>query len=664
MPREDRLDSWKEIAGYLERDVTTVQRWEKREGMPVHRHVHEKLGSVYAYRSELDAWAHGRKPVVEDAEPIEAAAAPPSSDAPGRRGPSTLFWTSVAGGVLLVLGAGWLLERQYPRADRFASARFQTVTDFGGNEQAAAVSSDGRFVAFLSDRDGAVDVWVTQVGTGQFHNLTRGRVRDIVNPSIRALGFSPDAALVTFWARGAKGPGTADIGVWAIPVLGGAPRPYLEGAAEFDWSHDGTRLVYHTPGPGDPTFVRDSDQQGPGRALLVAAAGVHAHFQLWSPDDRFIYFVRGAALDAMDVWRIRPDGGAAERITQHDSHVSHPVFLDRRTLLYLASDRDGAGPWLHSLDLESRVSRRIGTGLDRYTSLAASADGGRLVATIARPRETLWRLPIDVPAGTASAVRVPLTTGRAFSPRLGPGYLLYVSSKGTSDGIWKLADTTPTELWSAPEARILGGPEIAPDGRRIAFSVARRGRTLLYVVNADGTNARVVTESLQLRGAPAWAPDGASIASAATLGGTPQLFRIPLDGAPVLLVREYSVDPVWSPSGDFLVYSGADVGTTVPVKAVTAAGTPREIPKLTLTRGASRLRFLLGRTALMALRGEIQHKDLWLVDLGTGAERRLTKLPDDFNARDFDVSPDGREVVLQRAEQHSDIVLIDLAQRD
>ncbi len=59
-PSEDRLDSWKEIAAYLNRDVTTVQRWEKREGMPVHRHVHDRMGSVYASRAELDAWARGR----------------------------------------------------------------------------------------------------------------------------------------------------------------------------------------------------------------------------------------------------------------------------------------------------------------------------------------------------------------------------------------------------------------------------------------------------------------------------------------------------------------------------------------------------------------------------------------------------------------------------
>src|SRR5262245_32070190 len=56
----ERLDSWKEIAAYLGRSVLTAQRWEKSEGLPVHRHAHEKQASVYAYKSELDAWRAGR----------------------------------------------------------------------------------------------------------------------------------------------------------------------------------------------------------------------------------------------------------------------------------------------------------------------------------------------------------------------------------------------------------------------------------------------------------------------------------------------------------------------------------------------------------------------------------------------------------------------------
>lgn len=72
----DRLDSWKEIARYLRRGARTVQRWEREEGLPVHRLQHEKLGSVYAYRSELDAWFAGR-----GAE-LEPESAPPLSPEP------------------------------------------------------------------------------------------------------------------------------------------------------------------------------------------------------------------------------------------------------------------------------------------------------------------------------------------------------------------------------------------------------------------------------------------------------------------------------------------------------------------------------------------------------------------------------------------------------
>src|ERR1700750_1701117 len=74
---EDRLDSWKEIATYLNRDVTTVQRWEKREGMPVHRHLHDRMGSVYAYRAELEDWTFSRNLGAAQGNARDAAAAAP-----------------------------------------------------------------------------------------------------------------------------------------------------------------------------------------------------------------------------------------------------------------------------------------------------------------------------------------------------------------------------------------------------------------------------------------------------------------------------------------------------------------------------------------------------------------------------------------------------------
>ena len=68
----DRLESWKEIAAYLNRGVRTVRRWETDEGLPVHRHVHRALGSVYAYRSEIDAWRENRPTRLPAPASIEA----------------------------------------------------------------------------------------------------------------------------------------------------------------------------------------------------------------------------------------------------------------------------------------------------------------------------------------------------------------------------------------------------------------------------------------------------------------------------------------------------------------------------------------------------------------------------------------------------------------
>jgi len=187
-------------------------------------------------------------------------------------------------------------------------------------------------------------------------------------------------------------------------------------------------------------------------------------------------------------------------------------------------------------------------------------------------------------------------------------------------------------------------------------------------MQADGTNARIVTEALDLQGAPAWAPDGQSLTSAVDNHGVPRLYRIPIDGhAPAGLVLDSSTDPVWAPDGSFVVYTGPDVGTRFSVKAATPeaaeAAADRPVPTLTLSRGARHLVFLPGSRALLFLRGEIQHKDLWRIDLDTGAERQLTNVAPDFDIRDFDISPDGREVVLERAQEHSDVVLLDLPRR-
>jgi Tol biopolymer transport system component len=562
--------------------------------------------------------------------------------------------------IVAFLILGWPGKAAEQWRDPLADAKIMRLTDFTGTEQAAAISRDGRFVAFLADRDGHLDAWSTEVGSNRYRNLTEGRVPQMSNASIRPVGFSPDGSLVTLWTRSGDGSRPEDVKLMAVPVGGGALQLYVPDAAEADWSSDGKRLVFHTTAPGDPLFVRAASEPT-AHQIYVAPSGIHCHFPTWSRDGEFIYFVRGEPPGDWDVWRLRPSGDGLERLTFHNSRVTYPVLLDARTLAYLATDADGSGPWLYVMDVQHKSERRVSVGLERYTSLAVTANGARLVATVATSRSDLWRVKFDSngpPQNTAEPV-VPAIQS-AFAPRFGPDYLAYVSTAGGRRGIWKLANGAVTELWNDVRADRVGAPAIAPDGRRIAFTVESQDKKQLYVVNSDGGHARVIGTTLAVRGDLSWAPDSQSIVSAIVRDGEPRVARILLDGSPPRpMVSEYSVDAAWSPDGKYFVYSGADVGTTFPLRASGPDGRPYGMASLILTRGARRVAFARSSGSLVILRGGVGHKNFWLVDPQTGTERQLTDLPSKFEIGDFDVSPDTTQIIFDRVQDSSSIALLE-----
>src|SRR5215207_5731935 len=156
---DDRLDSWKEIATYLGRGVRTVQRWEREEGLPVHRLTHEKRGNVYARREELAAWWESRRrTLASQPEPADTGSAP-----------------------------------GLPRPERATLTSAMTAWP--------ALSSDARLIAFVSDGgvDGAApQIWVQQVG-GSGLRLTNGE------REYSCLSFSADDTRIVFTATEGAG---------------------------------------------------------------------------------------------------------------------------------------------------------------------------------------------------------------------------------------------------------------------------------------------------------------------------------------------------------------------------------------------------------------------------------------------------------------------------
>ena len=576
-------------------------------------------------------------------------------------------WLALAA---VVVGVGVWSARRPPiiLANPFANAQFSRFTDWDGMETGAEISPDGKFVAFIADRDGQLDLWVSQVGTGHFLNLTRNS-RPLSAPGtvMKTFGFSGDGAEIWFAQAG-----DASAPKWFVPLTGGTPRPFLgQGAAAPSWSPDDTRLVYFMNGGGDPLFIADRTSAD-ARPLAVDkpgffASGMHNHNPIWSPDGQWLYFAHGPEpSEQMDVWRVRPSGGTPEQLTALRTAANFLTPIDSRTVLYVARSDDRSGPWLWSLDVETKASQRVTSGLEHYSSISASRDGRRVAATLTNPTATLWRVPLlDRQAEDRDVQPFALPSVRALSPRFGGTSLFYLSSQGAGDGLWRFQGGTTFEVWKSAHDSLSEPPAVSPDGARVAIIVRQERKLRLSVMSADGTNVRTLAPSIDIHGSGGqgsadWSPDGRWIVAAGTDAQGAGLFKIPLeDGrASVRLVSGEVANPVWSPDGNVIVYGGAVVGGQVTLLGVRPDGTPVELPEVRARLGGGH-RFLRDGTGLVYL-PRPQSLDFWLLDLATKKTRALTRLGDHGVLHTFDITPDGKSVVFDRSRENSDIVLIEL----
>ncbi len=447
------------------------------------------------------------------------------------------------------------------------------------------------------------------------------------------------------------------------------------------WSADGERLAYHTGGQGDPIFVADRMGNNPAK-LFAGPPGTHCHYLGWSADNRYIYFSHGEpAIPEMDLWRVSLEGGRPERITRQYGDPRYPTSLDNDVLLYTGPAGDGSGPWLWAVHAGRGVSRRVTVGTEQYTSIAASADRRRLVATVANPTSGLWTIPIGKhPVEESSAKRYTSSSIRVQGPRYGKDYYVYLSSKGTGYGIWKFQNGLATELWKAVDGAVTYPPAISPDGRQICFSYRKQGRTGLYVMTSDGNGVRPLGESIDVRGSAAWSPDSTWIAVGGIEGETRGLFLVPVaGGAPKRLVDKPSSNPVWSPDGSVIVYCVDTVGRYQTINAVRPDGAPFQLPKpafsseidqdlkgypktggLRVRFQGERIRFLPDGSHLVFMAGSKPWQQFYLFNMARGEIRKLSNLQTGFIMRTFDVSPDGKTILFDRMRENSDIVLIEL----
>jgi len=621
----------------------------------------QRLRDIGDVRLEMDS--------ADDAWPSVSDAAIASSGRK-RTGTTWLPWLALA--AIAATVAVWEVRRpRIVQESPLANAHFSRFTDWEGMEGGAEISPDGKFVTFKADKDGEADLWVKQVGTGPFRNLTQN-IAPLLRPGgiVRTFGFNGDGSEIWF----SEGHDTAAAPKWLVPVTGGEPRPFMgKGSAAPSWSPEDAQLMYFTNGNGDPFFIADRTGAN-ARKIAVDITGffagtMHNHNPVWSQDGKWIYFAHGPDADQeMNVWRVRPSGGTPEQLTTLRAAANHLAVIDQHTVLYVAPADDGSGPWLWSLDVDTKATQRVISGVEHYSSVSASRDGRHVVTTVSNPTASLWSVPLrlDRQAEDRDAQPYALPSARASSPRFGGQSLFYVS-QDAGDVLWRVQDEKASEVWKAASDSLAEPPAVSRDGTRVAVIIRQEKTLRLLMMSADGTNARTLAPSITIQssdghGSADWSPDGAWIVVAGTddVKG-PGLFKIPVDldgSTPVLLVSGQVVNPVWSPLGDLIVYGGPSVGGQVTLLGVKPDGTSVKLPEVRTGRGGSH-RFLPNGTGLVYL-PYVQSRDFSLLDFATKKTLPLARLGEPGKVSAFDITPDGKAIVFDRLRDNSDIVLIDL----
>ncbi len=452
---EGRLDSWKEIAAYLGRGIRTVQRWEREEGLPVHRLAHEKRGSVYARREELAAWWESRRRTL-------AARATDETDQ-----------TPVAPSL--------------ERVTRTSAATFWP-----------ALSSDGRMLAYVSDagQDGAAaQIWLQQIG-GAAMRLTNSP-REYSN-----LSFSADDTRIIFTARD-----DAAQNVYEVPTLGGEPRLLKRAASVARFSPDGHWLAYVSI--DSPGGVRIAARDGVG-FRTIASELVDVACVVWSADSRALLVCAHPDPALEPDWWIAPLDGRSPTNTGIFRKVREDGLTGlgmaaawvHDSLVFSAADANGVSLWRQRIVPSTFQVARDRERLTRGNEAAwfPAAAGRRLAFASTHADANLWSVAVDAASGVAHGPLRRMTRGPGilgfltvtrdnrtlayFSARLGRGDVFLRDLDAGSETV--VADST---------ADGRGFPAISPSGRQLAYGMRVSGvramRPIFIDYLSDGTSRQL-----------------------------------------------------------------------------------------------------------------------------------------------------------------------------
>jgi eukaryotic-like serine/threonine-protein kinase len=481
-------------------------------------------------------------------------------------------WILVAACTAILLSIGSIaIYKMRPRAEKFRIPfeRIEvTKLTTNGISSMAAMSPDGKYVAYVTTESGKDSLWLRQVAINSAAQLLPPRAGRYLG-----VAFSPDGNFIYFGYAGSDQNNSMQI--YRIPVLGiNATATKVENPdGPTALSHDGKRVAfirYDRPNQTDHLLIANADGSGEQvigtRKWPLRFGWEFLSKPEWSADDKSL-------LLAM----LNSDPASSNEVAANFviSIYEREIATGKETTIPLAPQRfdelghvslqpDGNGVILLGKAYGSSFvqiwqlfrdgsKRTITSDLSDYRELNLRTDGSALVTVQAQTLSKLWSLR----KGESKPVAISTGTSRYYDLTVAPdGKFIYASDASGMADIFEIdANGGDLRQLTAAGGRNYG-PVVSPDNRFIVFHSNRNGVFQIWRIDRDGAHPTQLTFGSSESNWPSFSPDGKWVVYQHFDPGKPHsLWRVPIDGGtPQQLSQELSIRATISPDGKLLAY--------------------------------------------------------------------------------------------------------------
>ncbi|MCM3902937.1 MAG: protein kinase [Pyrinomonadaceae bacterium] len=560
---------------------------------------------------------------------------------------------TIAGGAFL-----WFRLRTSDSTPTFKKIRLSQLTNTG-KATMATVSPDGKYVVHVVSDGTLSSLWVRQTATSSNVQIVQPAESRYVGST-----FSHDGNYVYYVVYEKTSPNGI---VYQIPVLGGTPRKIIEDVdTPITFSPDGKRFAFvrNYPRAGETAlFIANSDgtgeqkiasRQRPKRFTAGPAIGPS-----WSPrEDLVVCPVAGpeGGLDLHTVVGVDLKTTAEKEITRHRwPFVQQVVWMPHNQGLLLSAQEQLGGPTqLWYVAHPSGELERITNDLNNYNGVSVSADGNTLATVQSQTSSSVWLAPN---ASAEAAVKLTSGTneGGAGVALMPDGRVLYtVSGVGTSDLFIVNADgSNPRQLTSNAALNIL--PAVSADGRFIVFASNRNGGPHIWRMDSDGSNLKQITKGIAEIN-PVVTPDSQWIVYQDI--NDLNLWKIPIDGGtPAQLFDKLASQAAISPDGKLIACRFREEDLSPFKLGLLSFASGELVKSIDVPVIRSNLEWTPDSRAVLYVDSRGGISNVWRQPIDGGPAKQSTQFKTD-QIFSFDLSSDGKQMLLVRGNVSDDVVLI------